>query len=81
MATKMKLVRMLQEVKGLAQITNRKPAPRPPFLYLVQLRAQTTQCETPRRRLRVEVEAARPPLPVKINHISTNEPEMPVVIA
>ncbi len=81
MATKMKLIKMLQEVKGLAQITNRKPAPRPPFLYLVQLRAQAAQAETPRRRLTVAAEAVHPPLPIKINHIKTDNPGMPVVIA
>jgi len=81
MATKMKLIKMLQEVKGLAQITNRKPAPRPPFLYLVQLRSQSAQVETPRRRLAIEAEAVRPPLPIKINHIKTDRPAMPVVIA
>lgn len=81
MATKMKLIKMLQEVKGLAQITNRKPAPRPPFLYLMQLRSQSAQVETPRRRLAVEVAAMPLPLPIKINHIKTDMPDMPVVIA
>lgn len=80
MATTMKLIKMLQEVKGLAQITNRKPAPRPPFLYLVQLRSQAAQVETPRRRLTVEVEAVRPPLPVKINHIKSENSGMPVAV-
>jgi len=81
MATKMKLMKMLQEVKGFAQITNRKPAPRPPFLYLLQLRDQSAQVSTPRRRLTVESEAIRPPLPIKINHIKSDENRMPVVVA
>lgn len=81
MATKMKLIRMLQEVKGIAQITNRKPAPRPPLLYLMQLRSQTAQVDTPRRRLVIETEALRPALPIKINHIKTDKPGLPVVIA
>ena len=73
MATKMKLIKMLQEVKGIAQITNRKPAPRPPFLYLVQLRSQSGPAETPRRRLAIEAEALRPPLPIKIDHIKADK--------
>lgn len=81
MATKMKLIKMLQEIKGLAQITNRKPAPRPPLLYLMQLRLQAAQVELPRRRLTIETEAVRPPLPIKINHIKTDKPGLPVVVA
>ncbi len=80
MATKMKLLKMLQESKGLAQITNRKPAPRPPLLYLMQLRSQSNQAITPRRRLTIETEALRAPLPIKINHIKVEDPGMPVVM-
>lgn len=81
MATKMKLIKMLQEVKGIAQITNRKPGPRPPLLYLMQLRSQAAEVDTPRRRLAIETEAARPPLPIKINHIKTNKNGPAVVLA
>ncbi len=80
MATTMKLFKMLQESKGLAQITNRKPAPRPPLLYLMQLRSQNNQAVTPRRRLTIETEALRAPLPIKINHITANEPALPMVM-
>ena len=80
MATKMKLLKMLQESKGLAQITNRKPAPRPPLLYLMQLRSQNSQTNTPWRRLTVETEVLRAPLPIKINHVRTNKPAVPVVV-
>jgi hypothetical protein len=69
MATKMKLIKMLQEAKGFAQITNRRPAPRPPLLYLMELRSQNNQPHTPRRRLTIESEAMRAPLPIKINHV------------
>ena len=80
MATKMKLLKMLQEAKGLAQITNRKPAPRPPLLYLMQLRSQSNQAVTPRRRLTIETEALHAPLPIKINHVQTGKPGLPVVV-
>jgi hypothetical protein len=80
MATKMKLLKMLQEAKGLAQITNRKPAPRPPLLYLMQLRSQSNHAVTPRRRLTIETEALHAPLPIKINHVQTGKPALPVVV-
>ena len=80
MATTMKLLKMLQESQGLAQITNRKPAPRPPLLYLMQLRSQNNQAVTPRRRLTIETEALRAPLPIKINHITDNEPALPMAM-
>ena len=82
MATKMKLIKMLQEFNGLAQITNRRPAPRPPLLYLMQLRTQAAQAVTPRKRLTVEIEAVHAPMAIKINHIKSDRSNnMPVVIA
>jgi len=82
MATKMKLLKMLQEVKGLAQITNRRPAPRPPLLYLMQLRSHTTQPSLPKRRLAIEKgkDTGHLPLPIKIHHIRPDDPGLPVVI-
>ena len=81
MATKMKLIKTLQEFKGLAQITNRRPAPRPPLLYLMQLRSQAAQAVTPRKRLTVEIEAVHAPMVIKINHIKTDRSTMPVMVA
>lgn len=82
MATKMKMFKMLQEVKGLAQITNRRPAPRPPFLYLLQLRSQITQPAQPKRRLTIEngKETGHLPLPIKIHHIRPDDPGLPAGI-
>lgn len=81
MATKMKLLKMLQEVKGMAQITNRRPAPRPPLLYLMQLRSQGAQSNTPRRRVAIEAAALTAPLPIKINHIKTDKAVRPLIAA
>jgi len=81
MATKMKLIKMLQEFKGFAQITNRRPAPRPPLLYLMQLRTQAAHVTTPRKRLSVKIEAVHTPMTIKINHVKSDRPAMPVVIA
>lgn len=81
MATKMKLLKMMQEVKGFAQITNRRPAPRPPLLYLMQLRNQEAQTNTPRRRVAIEAAAIAAPMPIKINHVKTDKPGQPVLVA
>lgn len=83
MATKIKVLKMLQEVKGYAQITNRRPAPRPPLLYLMQLRSHPVPAELPRQRLTVEADTkafANGPLPIKINHVKSDGSGQPVVI-
>jgi len=59
-------MKFLQEVRGHAQITNRRPAPRPSVLYLMQLRARNEQATPPKRRLIVVSETpehANTPLP------------------
>jgi hypothetical protein len=83
MANKAKLMRFLQEGRGYAQITNRRPAPRPSVLYLMQLRARNEQANAPKRRLIVVSETQEhdhTPLPIKINHIKAEDPALPVVI-
>ncbi len=84
MATKMKLLKLMQESKGHAQITNRRPAPRPPVLYLMQLRAQQpAPTEIPKRRLSVNTEAAdttNVSFTIKINHVNPGESPFPVVV-
>jgi hypothetical protein len=82
MATKIKVLKLLQAVKGYAQISNRRPAPRPPLLYLMQLRAHPAPPDLPRHRLTIETDAkalAHGPLPIKINHIQSDESGQPVV--
>ena len=82
MANKAKLMKFLQEVRGYAQITNRRPAPRPSVLYLMQLRGRNAQAGAPKRRLIVVTEPqenADTPLPIKITHLAP-EDSLPVVI-
>src|SRR5690242_237890 len=38
MAAKVRIMKLLQEMRGLADITHRRPAPRQPGLFLIQLR-------------------------------------------
>jgi hypothetical protein len=83
MATKIKVLKLLQEINGFAQITNRRPAPRPPLLYLMQLRAHPLPADLPKHRLTVETDTkalANGPLTIKINHVKSDDPGQPEVI-
>ena len=53
MAAKLKMMKFLQEARALADITNRRPLPRSPMLYLIQLRSQVHEINLPKRRLPV----------------------------
>jgi hypothetical protein len=80
MATTMKLIKVLQEIKGIAQITNRRPAPRPPLLYLMALRSKGKPITNPRRKLAVEAAVIQAPAPIKITHVNSDRLEQPTVI-
>ncbi len=72
MAAKVKMLKLLQEIRGFADIANRRPPPRCPTLVLTQIRAHGAQ-ETLRRR-RLSITFDKPPQPdmphqVKINHV------------
>lgn len=74
MATKIKMMKLLQELRGMAEITNRRPQPKSPGIFLMQLRAHVTSATLPRRRLVIPVELKdRPdiPSPVKITHLAS----------
>jgi hypothetical protein len=70
MATKVRLMKLLQEVRGMAEITNRRFVPKPPMLYLMELRARSVAAAaSTSRRLVIRVDArdiAEIPDPVKI---------------
>ena len=75
MATKDKLMRLLQEVRGLAEINRRTPAAKPSSLFLMQLRSHLTDANRPRHRLIIAGdigEAAHFPTPVKITHLTAD---------
>jgi hypothetical protein len=72
MATKIKLLKLLQEMHAFAEITRRHPAPKPSPLFLLQLRAHMAETSRPRRRLIVSVDLKDSldlPHPVRINHV------------
>jgi hypothetical protein len=73
MATKMKIMKLLQEIRGFAQLTYRQPHDRQPGLFLIQLRSHLQNATAPRRRLIIPVDHQDPPdipHPVKIVHLS-----------
>lgn len=82
MATKVKLMKLIEEVRGYAQITNRRPAPRPPVLYLMELREHANTVQAPKRRLNVTIDGRENhnvPDPIKITHVSPDESPIPIV--
>jgi hypothetical protein len=75
MATKIKMLKLLQEIRGFAQITNRRPHPKPPGIFLMQLRSHVLQATSARRRLVIPIDLQEPPdipHPVKITHLTTD---------
>ncbi len=72
MATKIRIMRMLQEIRGLAEITHRRPHVRQPGLFLIQLRSHVQQTTHARRKQTIFVdiqESTDIPHPVKITHL------------
>jgi len=69
MAAKLKLMKFLQEARVQDEFTHRRPAPRSPLLYLIQMRSQAHQVVVPKRRLVIPVDL-----------IGNDELEMPVTI-
>ena len=83
MAMKIKMLKLLTEFRGHAQVTNRRPTPRPPGLFLMQLREHLTETTGQKRKLVVSAEAhpaADKPLQIKINHVRDDASPLPTVI-
>ena len=80
MANKASLMKMIQVIRGYAEITNRRPAPRPPVLYLMELREQQ-QPHAPKQLLATSWQnGSEVPLPVKIRHAKRGQSEFPIVV-
>ena len=75
MAAKIRMLKLLQEIRGFADIANRRPPPRSPGLLLTQIRSHVIQATLPKRRLSVKMDVQDHldlPRPVKINHVRQN---------
>jgi hypothetical protein len=80
MATRMNILKLMQEIHGFARVTHRRPQPRPPGLFLMQMRAYGLPVTSPKRKLNITFqlqETVALPHPVKINHLS--ESQFPIV--
>lgn len=65
-------MRMLQEIRGLAEVTHRLPHVRRPGLFLIQLRSHLQQTTHARRKQTISVvieDGADISHPVKITHL------------
>ena len=73
MATKVKLMKFLQEMRGFTELGRRQFASKPSPLYLLQLRSHLNETSRSRRRLIVTVDlrdTENIPHPVKITHLT-----------
>lgn len=72
MAAKMKMLTLLQEFRGFAQIANRSPAPRSPGLFLAQFRSERMRISLHKQRLSITINEPNQsdiPLQVRIQHV------------
>jgi hypothetical protein len=71
MAAKVMMMKLLHEIRGFSEITNRRPQPRSPGLFLMQLRSHVSHTTLPRPKRSIIVDVqdlAENPHPVKITH-------------
>ena len=72
MATKIKLMKLLQEMHAFAEIGKRHPMPKSSPLFLLQLRSHMAETSRPKRRLIVSMdlkESLDLPHPVRITYV------------
>ena len=84
MAAKIRMLKLLHEIRGYAAISNRRPKPRSHGLVLSQMRPPVIQAVLPRRKLNITMDkGGRPdlPHPVKINHLKQDTALAPTLPA
>jgi hypothetical protein len=72
MATRMKMLKLLQEIRGFSELSRMHSVPKPPALFLMQLRDRIAESNRPRRRIRIQIEMQAEqilPDPVKITFV------------
>ena len=72
MAAKIQIMKLLQEMRGFAYITNRRPQPRTPGLFLLQMRSHMLHASLPKEKRTISVHTQAPPdlpHPIKIKHL------------
>jgi hypothetical protein len=61
MATRIKMLKLLQEVRGFAQFAHRPTEPRPAGPLLLEFRASMRRRAAARRKLVIQIEMQEPP--------------------
>jgi hypothetical protein len=72
MAAKIRMLKLLQEIRGFAEIAARRPSPRSPALILMQMRSHVIQATLPKRKLSVQMDVQdhlNISHPVKISYV------------
>jgi len=77
MAAKMNVMKLLQEIRGLAVLSSRRVQSRLPALSIVPWRARSSSAR--KRFIRIDMQggSADIPDPVKITHIAESRPSRP----
>lgn len=73
MAAKIKVMKMLQEIRGFAQVTNRRPPARHPDIALIPGRSPVLAPAASRKRV-LSINVQEPlgiPDPVRIKHVNS----------
>lgn len=76
MATKVKIMKMVQEIRGLAELATLQPAPKASTLYLMQLRSRQMAERNVRHHLAIRFdlnEMTTLPDPVKITFLPASK--------
>ena len=72
MAAKLHMLKLLQEIRGFAELSRRRAQPRPPGLLLTHIRSHTLQGVSSRRKLNIQIDPqdrSAAPCQVKISHV------------
>lgn len=80
MAGKMNVMKLLQEMRGLAVFGNRRPQPKVPAIALAQWRSQAARMSHVQRKRTIRITGPAPldiPDPVKIIHLRAKNSAAP----
>lgn len=75
MAARMKILRLIQETRGLAEVASRRPTPRRTGLFAIELRAHLRQTAAQKQKRFVRIDQLDwpdIPHPVKIKHLTNS---------
>ncbi len=73
MATRVKMLKLLQEMRGFAEVTNRRRISRHPALFTIQLRTPALKNAPPKAKFAIPISMKEPcdiPHPVKIVYLT-----------